>query len=244
MSSIDQILLLQKKVNTAVEKIKQMNDLVSRLKSENDALRRKCAELTNSLEDKTELVSSMEAEQIQIEESIKRALDQLDEVENSVLAAGVTNAAVSENTASVQNAEASQEVSHEETVEPDNQETPPYSGQQETSVPEEKTVVDEVPVGQGRASLAAVLSNFTPAEKQNPAKTNADANSNGNSIPNPVQTQPVNANLDPLAASFNTPSESEPVSTSTYSENTSEQSTDENSEEAESGESGAQFDIF
>ncbi len=88
MGSIDQILLLQKKVNTAVEKIRQMNDLVSQLKSENDALRRKCAELTNSLEDKTELVSSMEAEQIQIEESIKRALDQLDEVENSVLAVG------------------------------------------------------------------------------------------------------------------------------------------------------------
>lgn len=222
MSSIDQILLLQKKVNTAVEKIKQMNDLVSQLKSENDALRRKCAELTNSLEDKTELVSSMEAEQSQIEESIRRALDQLDEVENSVLASVV------ENTEPVR-------------------ETPPQPEPQETQVPEQNPVVDEVPVGQGRASLSSVLSNFTPSENQNPAKTEGNTNSNVPHISNPVYTQPANTNLDPLAASFNTPSESEPVSnpsSDAVSENVSNQNADENSEEAESGENGAQFDIF
>jgi len=225
MGSIDQILLLQKKVNTAVEKIKQMNDLVSRLQSENDALRRKCAELTNSLEDKTELVSSMEAEQSQIEESIRRALDQLDEVENSVLASVV------ENTEPVR-------------------ETPPQSEPQEAQemqIPEQNPVVDEVPAGQGRASLASVLSNFTPAENQNPAKTEGNTNSNVPHISNPVHTQPANTNLDPLAASFNTPSEGEPVSnpsSDAVSENVSNQNADENSEEAESGENGAQFDIF
>jgi FtsZ-binding cell division protein ZapB len=82
MISLDQVLLLQQKVETAVEKIKTLKSEISQLESENDALRRKCAELTNSLEDKTGLVSSLEAEQNQIEETILKALDQLDAVED------------------------------------------------------------------------------------------------------------------------------------------------------------------
>ncbi|HBB43269.1 MAG TPA: hypothetical protein DCZ74_07100 [Treponema sp.] len=87
MISLDQVLLLQQKVETAVEKIKTLKSEISQLESENDALRRKCAELTNSLEDKTGLVSSLEAEQNQIEETILKALDQLDAVEDAVLSA-------------------------------------------------------------------------------------------------------------------------------------------------------------
>ena len=85
MISLDQVLLLQKKVETAVEKIRSLNGQVLQLQSENDALRRKCTELQNSLADKSGLVSSLEAEQNQIEETIRKALDQLDDVENAVL---------------------------------------------------------------------------------------------------------------------------------------------------------------
>ena len=85
MISLDQVLLLQKKVETAVEKIRSLNGQVLQLQSENDALRSKCSELQNSLADKSGLVSSLEAEQNQIEETIRKALDQLDDVENAVL---------------------------------------------------------------------------------------------------------------------------------------------------------------
>lgn len=78
MISLDQVLLLQRKVETAVDKISQ-------LKSDNDALRSKCAELTKALSEKTELVSRLESEQSKIEEGILTALNRLDIVENSVL---------------------------------------------------------------------------------------------------------------------------------------------------------------
>lgn len=85
MISLDQVVLLQRKVEAAVAKIKSLSGEIEQLSSENDALRRKCAELTNALADKSGLVSSLEAEQNQIEQSILTALDQLDAVEDSVL---------------------------------------------------------------------------------------------------------------------------------------------------------------
>ena len=81
MISSDQILLLERKVESAVEKISQ-------LQSENDALRTKCAELTNALSDKSELLSSIEQDQSKIENGILKALDRLNSIENSVLRAG------------------------------------------------------------------------------------------------------------------------------------------------------------
>ena len=81
MISIDQILLLERKVESAVEKIAQ-------LQSENDALRTKCAELTNALADKSERLSSIEQDQSKIENGILKALDRLNSIENSVLRAG------------------------------------------------------------------------------------------------------------------------------------------------------------
>ena len=202
MGSIDQILLLQKKVNTAVEKIRQMNDLVTQLKSENDALRRKCAELTNSLEDKTELVSSMEAEQIQIEESIKRALDQLDEVENSVLTVGAQqNLAVTE--------------------------TPPHS-QPESPVQAQTFTAEPTIESHSEVAVEATV-------KETPSMT-APVNNINTAAVRPVITQPVNQNLDPLAASLNVAPESEvPVP---------EQTTDEDTEETGTSGNVAQLDIF
>ena len=81
MISLDQILLLERKVESAVEKISQ-------LQSENDALRTKCAELTNELADKSERLSSIEQDQSKIENGILKALDRLNSIENSVLRAG------------------------------------------------------------------------------------------------------------------------------------------------------------
>ena len=78
MISLDQVLLLEKKVESAVAKIQQ-------LQAENDALRKKCDELTNSLSSKSELLSSFESDQSQIENGIKNALDRLSSIENTVL---------------------------------------------------------------------------------------------------------------------------------------------------------------
>lgn len=78
MVSIDQVLLLQKKVESAVQKIVQ-------LKAENDALRSKCSELTNALSEKSELLASFTADEKKIEDSILGALDRLNTIENNLL---------------------------------------------------------------------------------------------------------------------------------------------------------------
>lgn len=85
MITLDQVLLLQKKVEAAVEKIISLGNEVSQLKSENDALRSECAELTNALSEKTKLVSAYQAQQDKIEDTILKALNRLDTVENNVL---------------------------------------------------------------------------------------------------------------------------------------------------------------
>ena len=78
MISLDQVYLLEQKVESAVEKIQQ-------LQAENDALRSKCNELTNALSAKSEQLSNFESDQSQIESGIKKALDRLNSIENSVL---------------------------------------------------------------------------------------------------------------------------------------------------------------
>ncbi len=227
MGSIDQILLLQKKVNTAVEKIRQMNDLVSQLKSENDALRRKCAELTNSLEDKTELVSSMEAEQIQIEESIKRALDQLDEVENSVLAVGAQSSVEADqivDSPQVKEEDASVEAMNPAgtySMESSSTETKPVeSNSKELSSPESNSIAEEntppqtIPDSAMQTRMAMQSTLFAlsnPQEKtdasENPVdeiKTDAQSavKTENTPVTNQTSVPPSNAgsNLDPLAS--------------------------------------------
>lgn len=78
MISFDQVLLLQEKVESAVQKIVE-------LKSENDALRSKCSELTNALSEKTELLNSLQADEQKIESSILGALNRLNTIENSII---------------------------------------------------------------------------------------------------------------------------------------------------------------
>lgn len=81
MITLDQVILLEQKVESAVAKIQQ-------LQAENDALRAKCGELTNALSSKTELLSTIESDQSQIESGIKKALDRLLYIENAVLKNG------------------------------------------------------------------------------------------------------------------------------------------------------------
>lgn len=80
MISLSQVELLEQKVESAVEKIQQ-------LQAENDALRKKCSELTNAISAKSEQLTSFESEQSQIENGIKKALERLNSIENSVLKA-------------------------------------------------------------------------------------------------------------------------------------------------------------
>ena len=54
MVTLDQVLLLQEKVETAVKKITSLNERVMQLESENDALRSKCAELTKAISEQSE----------------------------------------------------------------------------------------------------------------------------------------------------------------------------------------------
>lgn len=85
MVSLDQVLLLEQKVESAVKKIAQ-------LRAENDALRSKCAELTNALSSKSELLSTFEQDQNRIEDGIRNAIDRLNSIENAVLNAGASAA--------------------------------------------------------------------------------------------------------------------------------------------------------
>lgn len=85
MISLDQVLLLEEKVESAVAKIAQLN-------AENAALRSKCAELTNALSAKTEQFSNFQSDQGKIEAGILKALERLDSVENTIHQAGSTAA--------------------------------------------------------------------------------------------------------------------------------------------------------
>ena len=115
MISLEQILLLEKKVESAVAKIAQ-------LQAENDALRTKCSELTNALSSKSEQLSSFENDQNKIESGILKALDRLSSIENSVLKVVQNNTEaqeLSENHITSENNTASQTVSENYTTKPE-----------------------------------------------------------------------------------------------------------------------------
>ncbi|MBQ9206531.1 MAG: cell division protein ZapB [Treponema sp.] len=110
MISIEQVLLLEEKVESAVKKIEQLN-------AENAALRSKCAELSNALNAKSEQFSSFQSDQSKIEEGILKALSRLNAVENVVFQASAGAQPLpqaSHPTESVQNSEETPVVSEEE----------------------------------------------------------------------------------------------------------------------------------
>lgn len=77
MISLDQIQILEQKIESAVAKIAQLT-------AENDALRSKCAELTNALSAKTEQLSAFQTDQNKIELRIKKALEQLENIPDTL----------------------------------------------------------------------------------------------------------------------------------------------------------------
>ncbi|MCR4627408.1 MAG: cell division protein ZapB [Treponema sp.] len=98
MISLDQVLLLEEKVESAVQKIAQLNQ-------ENDALRMKCSELTKALSEKTEQLSSFSSDQNKIEEGILKALERLNSVEHSVLKAAALNQQIQTSAANINTAQ-------------------------------------------------------------------------------------------------------------------------------------------
>ncbi len=114
MISLDQVLLLEQKVESAVEKIRQLQD-------ENDALRKKCSELTNALSSKSEQLSSFETDQNKIELGIRKALDRLTSIENSVLKAAGSTLPSFETMESVKKEPLAEEVVEAQVEEPVNQ---------------------------------------------------------------------------------------------------------------------------
>ncbi len=137
MISLDQVYLLEQKVESAVEKIQQ-------LQAENDALRSKCNELTNALSAKSEQLSNFESDQSQIETGIKKALDRLNSIENSVLKnADQQNQAAQAAKPVVQASPAPQEQSAttvQSTPSFDTMDTVPETTEEPTEVNEEQSV--------------------------------------------------------------------------------------------------------
>ena len=137
MISLDQVYLLEQKVESAVEKIQQ-------LQAENDALRSKCNELTNALSAKSEQLSNFESDQSQIETGIKKALDRLNSIENSVLKnAAQQNQAAQAAKPAVQVSPAPQEQSAttvQSTPSFDTMDTVPETTEEPTDVNEEQSV--------------------------------------------------------------------------------------------------------
>lgn len=146
MVSLDQVLLLEKKVESAVAKIAQLT-------AENDALRSKCAELTNALSAKTEQFSSFQTDQNKIEAGILKALEQLETVENAVLTTENTVASnafeeesqpeLTEITETVEEEAVQEEVAEETVNEQEEVIQPETTETAEKVVSEEQTVTEE-----------------------------------------------------------------------------------------------------
>lgn len=146
MVSLDQVLLLEKKVESAVAKIAQLT-------AENDALRSKCAELTNALSAKTEQFSSFQTDQNKIEAGILKALEQLETVENAVLTTENTVASnafeeesqpeLTEITETVEEEAVQEEVAEETVNEQEEVIQPETTETAENVTSEEQTVTEE-----------------------------------------------------------------------------------------------------
>ena len=172
MISLDQVYLLEQKVESAVAKIQQ-------LQAENDALRNKCAELTNALSAKSEQLTTIETDQDQIESGIKKALDRLSSIENSVLKT-VSAMATSGQAAPSSNQTVRQIVIQKETP------------KQEINSNQNQTSFAANELSPSFATMTQMFDDKSPAQKPNPQAsipetqyTEAEDNSNTNPLMNP-----------------------------------------------------------
>lgn len=176
MISLEQILLLQEKVENAVSKIEQLN-------AENAALRRKCAELTNVLAAKTEQFSSFQNDQNKIEEGILTALQRLDAVENKVLESFAAPSS-SEKSEEVQNPKPEESTQIEQNS--DNQNVQPQvESSSEPEIVSENQPENQQPVVDRNPSEQTESNSANPAEQsvgdslsfENSEKTAGDSSS-------------------------------------------------------------------
>lgn len=193
MISLDQVLLLQKKVETAVGKINFLTGQIEQLKNDNAALRTKCVELTKALDEKTELVSFLEANQGKIEEGILTALNRLDTVENAVLDGDSAQSAGTEGTDSP--VQADSQTSGDEEVEDDD--APAFDYTDATNSTEEsqelKEVTEEIADATNTSTdvqvneLAPDAEGSAPVEP--PADPNAPAPADESAASNPTESE-------------------------------------------------------
>ena len=159
MITLDQVILLEQKVESAVAKIQQ-------LQAENDALRAKCGELTNALSSKTELLSTIESDQSQIESGIKKALDRLLYIENAVLKNG-GSAADAQAALHPQLEQSSQTMNPAETAEVEER-TNPAAGQENPAQNQDK--IEQI--GQIEQPVSYVQYNHPHQEEPDPSEPN------------------------------------------------------------------------
>ena len=188
MISLDQVLLLQKKVETAVGTINFLTGQIEQLKNDNDALRTKCAELTKALDEKTELVSSLEANQGKIEEGILTALNRLDTVENAVLGGEAVQAVTEGNDSPVM---AASQGTGDEEVEDDDAPAFDYTGGTNASEESQelKEVTEEIADATNTSTDVqvneAAADAGSPAPTQTPAEPDAAAPADESAASNP-----------------------------------------------------------
>ncbi|MCQ2611062.1 MAG: hypothetical protein MJ169_04880 [Treponema sp.] len=193
MVSIDQVLLLQQKVESAVQKIVQ-------LKAENDALRSKCSGLTNALSENTELLATHTAEEKKIEDSISKTIDRLSCVDST---GSVTVNAEAESVPSP-----SQPVNNfkpqSQDFQTENISQNPIQAETEVSAPE--VAVNQTPV-QAETEIAV---NQEPSENSiEPEITDSTENTIEESIEEPEIPQTEEEALQKIFDSNNIPSEIE-----------------------------------
>ena len=151
MISLDQVILLEQKIESAVEKIQQ-------LQAENDALRKKCSELTNALSSKSEQLTSFETDQSQIESGILKALDRLNQIENSVLK--VAGQAASTTAVNIQQTAAPVKMQAQPT------QVNPASTANTTSTTAPAPVLEDKATVQNQTPVTAALQNSNPVHTQ------------------------------------------------------------------------------
>lgn len=224
MISLDQVYLLEQKVESAVAKIQQ-------LQAENDALRNKCAELTNALTAKSEQLSSIEQDQSQIESGIKKALDRLNSIENSVLkAAGqaMQQQVVQMQTANVEPAAVSAPQSVQQVQEPQSQAAVSYSENQTIAEAQAIAHANEVYVAQEQTQ---------PVQENAAAQPDSMVTDQGQDSlfeqAQPNQNQP---NFDSMQPAFGYTQQSE--------QQEAEEEFAENADDIQDDEQNPGFDIF
>ena len=174
MISLDQVMLLEQKVESAVEKIQQ-------LQAENDALRKQCSELTNALSSKSEQLSSFETDQSQIESGILKALDRLNQIENSVLKVANGQAA-STTQANIQSTAQVQQTTHVQ--------KPVQTPVQASVVPQAQTPVTPQPA-QNLSQPQQTQAPVTQEKPYQPAQPVQDNFYTMNEAPSPVTSAPA-----------------------------------------------------